>query len=332
MKIRRIAILGTGDVARDHAVVATHLGAQVVAGTASSPQSAKWQAFHQLYPTADYVADGTRLLDDPGIDAVIACLPWRMQPDWAERLLACSKPVLVEKPLGIEAAALHAALSRPGLHLDGKLIGFNRRYYATVARLRDRLAEGGLRSGQIVISEEVGRLVARHGPGILPYTLETSSCHILDLALHLFGGLRIVSGLAHDESRYTHSFTSYNGLFQAEGGEPVAYFINADDPSAVGITCRFDDGTAWTLTPSERLVVYRGYDVIERNEECQVRRYTPHVAESSSVDARFRPGFLEQMTAFLSGDFGAGARPHDNLRLLELCAGLKASPRKGQSR
>lgn len=324
----RIGILGAGDVARDHAMVAQHLGASVVAGSTRSQNSKKWQTFQKEYPQTEFVADAMTLLSRPDIDSLVACLPWNVQPDWAEHLLACEKPILIEKPLHLFADSLRDILSKDKLFLNNKLIGFNRRYYKTVARLLERIVQGGLRSAQIVISEDVNRLVARNGAEVLEFFLETSSCHILDIALHLFGPLQGIAGCAYEETRYSNPFTSYNGLLETTEGVPVAYSINADDPSPVGITCRFNDGTTWTLTPSERLMVFRGYDIVERNEDCQVRRYMPHVENSYSVDASFRPGFREQMAAFLSQEFGVGSRAQDCVHLLDLCAYFKKLSRQ----
>ena len=261
------------------------------------------------------------------IDAIILCLPWQTQVDWLDWALAAPKPVLIEKPVALCAASLNAALKRHRDNIGDKLVGYNRRFYATVARLSERLERGGLRSADITISEETTRLVDRHGPEILPYAMENSSCHLLDLSLHLLGPLTVRHMSRYNGYHDGVAFNSYNGLLETPTAVPVAFFNNANDPSRVGIRCRFDDGTAWCLWPSEILTVYRGYDVIERSAACQVRRYTPHKDVQIVEDTSYRPGFVAQMRAFLSATPGPGCNMHEALAVLKLIAQIKRHAR-----
>ena len=314
----RIGILGAGAIARDHAAAVHALGHRVVAGSTRSPNSPRWQSFRSVAPDARYVADGAALLDDPALDAVIVCLPWDVLPVWLPRLLAIPRPVLIEKPIGLDRAGLAAALTGPSLRTEGKMVGFNRRFYEPVGRLRERLGAGGLKAAEITISEDVARLVGRYRPEIVPHIPAYSSAHLLDLALHLLGPLAPVHMTAIAESGPAAPFRSYNGLLLTEAGVPVWLCLNAHDPVAVGIRCRFADHTVWHLSPVERLTVYCGYEVKDPEPGRNIRRYLPAAVETVDADLTLKPGFLAQMAAFLSGDFGPAARPVDSLALLAL--------------
>ena len=50
------------------------------------------------------------MLEDPEIDAVIACLPWNVTETWLPDLLASPKPVLLEKPIALSSSVLSQAV------------------------------------------------------------------------------------------------------------------------------------------------------------------------------------------------------------------------------
>jgi predicted dehydrogenase len=326
----RIGIVGAGSVALDHAQVAEALGAKVVAGSTRSPDSPRWAAFKAAYPACVFDDAPAGMAERSDIDAVVLSLPWKVQAAWLDWGLSARKPVLIEKPITLKAADLRAGLARHGDTLANKLVGYNRRYYRTVARLEARIAQGGLRAADITISEEIAGLVRRHGADVPPFSMEHSSCHLIDVAIRLFGGLSVVHMTRRSENHGGIAFDCYNGMLETPYGVPVGFFNNANDPSRVGIRCKFGDGTFWCLTPTEILTVYDGYDIIERTPECQVRRYAPHEQDHLVEDAVYRPGFLAQMQAFLSGDFGPGCSPHGALALLDLVEAIKSEAREIQ--
>ena len=321
----RLGIIGTGSVALDHAQVAEALGAKVAAGSTRTLASPRWAAFQAAHPDCEFDPEPEAMADRGDIDAIVLCLPWKVQDAWLDWGLSRQKPVLIEKPIALHAQDLHAGLARSGDTLSNKLVGYNRRYYETVARLKERLAQGGLRAADITISEEISGLVKRHGEDVPLYSMEHSSCHLIDVAISLFGGLSVVHMTRHAEKRGGIHFDCYNGMLETPGGVPVGFFNNANDPSRVGIRCKFDDRTFWCLTPTEILTVYDGYDIIERTPEIQVRRYSPHERDQWVEDATYRPGFLAQMRAFLSGDFGPGCPPNEAVQLLYLVGAIKAT-------
>lgn len=319
----RLGFLGAGNIALAHAHAAETLGHRIAAGCTRSEESPRWAAFKENFPQARFAADGAELLEADDIDAVVACLSWFAMPEWLPVLLASSKPVLIEKPLGLDSEVVRNAVEQSGAHLENKMVGMNRRFYASVGRLCQRAGQGGLKSAHITISENVASLTKRYGPEIIPHILAYSSCHIIDVALHVLGKLRVNSVKACDETGSDRPFVSYNGLLETAEEVPVFLSINADSPDRIGLSCRFTDHTVWDLSPVEMLNVYDGYNTIEPTEEVNVRRYEPKAVESVVTDASMRPGIREQMAAFVSGDFGAAARPGDFAAALELSEAIQ---------
>lgn len=327
MSVARLAFYGAGEAALDHARSARHLGATIVAGSASSADSVRWQKFQASFPQAQFEPDPSSFASRNDIDAIVVALPWNRQDDVLDWALRCAKPILIEKPIASASALLRDAVDRHRTTAHNKLVGYNRRFYSTVERLRRRLETGGLRAAQIEISEDVRRLRERRGPEMLAAYLVNSSCHILDVAISLLGPLRVVHMTRYSQSFDGDRFDNFNGLLETNSGLPVSLSCNAYDPVRVGLSCKFDDGTLWRLTPPERLTVYQGYDVVERGAGSEVRRYEPRLVEEFAEDATFRPGFLAQMRAFLSLDFGPGCSPAGALDLLNLTEDIGSSAR-----
>lgn len=322
----RIGILGAGTIAREHARAIHALGHTVPVACSTSADSCHWREFTRVAPEARFEPSGDSLLLDTEIDAIVACLPWNVTEAWLPRLLAVSKPVLIEKPIALSAANLKAALQRVDGRRDDKIVGFNRRFYKPVHKVKERLTHGGLKAVEITISEALEGLVGRLGPEIIPHTLAYSSCHILDTALYLIGPLRLARLYGYSENGYPASFRSMTGLLETAGGVPVALSIHADAPVPIGMRFYFDDRTAWHLSPMERLVAYRGYEVEEPTARFPIRRYTPQPFLDSVAEGSVKPGFLEQMRAFTAGErIEIAATPADSLALLSLTETLQAS-------
>ncbi|OSM00116.1 hypothetical protein MAIT1_00544 [Magnetofaba australis IT-1] len=287
-----------------------------MAGCASSPESASWRAFSEKFPQADYTPLDDLLARDD-IDAFVVTAAWRAMPGMLPRLLAHPKPMLLEKPIEFDAKRLAAAIDGAGAAIGNKVVGMNRRFYDPVIKLKQRLQRGGLIRAEIVVSENLENLVKRWGAEILPHVLAYSSCHILDVAQFLLGTLRPAFLHAAAAPGF-EPFVNLNGaLMSDEHNALVSLAINAFEPSAVGITCAFNDRTVWRLNPMEVLTVYEDYDKIEPTEEYPVRRYQPRPIRKEVVNLDFRPGFLQQMEAFLAGRRESAATPQSFLTLLE---------------
>jgi predicted dehydrogenase len=202
----QIGILGTGKIAVDHVAAFQSLGHTVVAGCATSSDSPRWRAFQEVASEARFEPDGEALLGAPDVDVIVTCLPWDVTERWLPCLLATQKPVLIEKPMALSSSAARNAMARPQSNLDNKIIGYNRRFYAPVRKLSERLQQGGLKSAEITISEALTRLIKRHGRDVIDHVVVYSSSHTIDTAVYLLGALKPVHVYSYDEKRYPVPF------------------------------------------------------------------------------------------------------------------------------
>lgn len=315
----RVGFLGVGSVARYHAAVLQALGHIVCVGCATSAGSPRWREFRSVATQARYEHNGHALLEDPDTDAVVACLPWNVTETWLPELLTTPKPVLLEKPAALSSEALSRAMAQNDTRLDNKFIGFNRRFYQTVQKLKDRVCQGGAKSVEITISETVAGLAATYGQEIIDHTLVYSSCHTLDTAVYILGPLQPVKMYGFQESGYSRPFRSFAGLLETTYGTPVFLTIMADNPAPIGLRIFFDDQTTWHLSPLERLIAYHEYALVEPTTGVNIRRYIPKPFLEINEDASFKPGFLRQMQAFTGGQGRhISATLEQNLELLRL--------------
>lgn len=320
---KRIGIAGIGPAGLQHAravIAAEHMVAVAATARLDSPNAA---AFLNAIPGVRMVQGLDALLAEPDLDALVIALPWHETPRHLPRLLADPRPMLIEKPIGLTATAIEDATARAGAKVVNKIVGFNRRFYGTVDRVRKRLVEGGLRAVRVTISEDLARQTRAHGSEVVSHLLSFSSAHTLDLVAHLLGPLDIVRLRGHKE--ISAPFLSMNGLLETHSGVPVLLSLNASDPSPTGISFVFADHTTWTLSPIEMLAIFDRYEVVELRPGSQIRRYMPHMREFVDESVQYKPGFVAQMTVFLSGQYGPGATIADALFLQRFIESMVAS-------
>jgi len=315
----RIGFIGVGSIAKFHAEALEALGHVVNVGSGTSVDSPRWHEFKSVASQARFELDGRSVLLDSDVDAVVACLPWNLNESWLPELLSTAKPVLLEKPIALSSQAITGAMEQSGTNLDNKSVGLNRRFYRTVLELKKRVVQGGVKSVEITISETVGGLTKTYGDEIIDHILAYSSCHILDTACHVLGRLTPIKVYGFEEASYAKAFRSFAGLLETSDGAPVFLNVLADNPVPVGLSIFFDDRTTWRLSPLERLVAYRGYEVTEPSEKMKIRRYVAKPFLEIDEDPTFKPGFLAQMEAFTSGqNRHISATVEESLELLRL--------------
>jgi len=203
----RVGLVGFGAAAQGfHAPMTTAAGMTIAAVSTSSPERAALVA--RDHPDAVVVPDLDALLVVEGLDLVVLASPSGVHAEQARRTLEAGIPVVVDKPLAVDAAAALAVVDR-ALGLGVPLTVFQNRRYDPEFRTMSRLvADGAL--GELYRAEmrwERWRPVPKQrwrervGPeegGGLLLDLHT---HLVDQAVLLFGPVESV--YAELESRTT---------------------------------------------------------------------------------------------------------------------------------
>jgi hypothetical protein len=203
-----------------------------------------------------------------------------------------TKSILTEKPGGLDIAALgriHAAMETESAKV---FIAYNRRFYASVVKLRELIAEeGGIKSLQYEFTERshvVRKL--QTATEIKERWFIANSSHVVDLAFHLGGRPRDWSAW-HEGSLDWHpassrfcgaGITDRNVLFNysADWGAPGRWGLQVTTAKR-----RF------ILRPLEEIKFFSGETY---EEEC--------LTIDRSLDLEYKPGIFLQTQAFLMAD------------------------------
>lgn len=185
-------IIGTGEVAETHArVMAADGRARLAHVFNRTPERAERFAVRH---GATVLASAEALID--ASDVVLICSPQHTHAAYAQAALEAGKAVLCEKPGAISVAQARQLADRAERSGAVYQAGFNRRFapvYREVGRL---LASGELRATSFQIKINRGELEAPawvSDRSLSGGFLFETTIHLLDMAQHLFGDVRIVA-------------------------------------------------------------------------------------------------------------------------------------------
>ncbi|MBV2360604.1 Gfo/Idh/MocA family oxidoreductase [Thalassococcus sp. CAU 1522] len=202
-----IGIVGGGYMGKAHSaafaavgtVFETTLKPRLAAICGSSPQSSARYA--EAYGFDHAASDWQALVDDPAVEAVVIASPQATHRAIAEAALSLGKPVLCEKPMGLdvaEARAMVAAADRAGV---ANMVAYN--YIRTPASqfARKLVAEGAL--GDIVYfrGEHTEDFHCDSNGAAWRFQGDANGClgdlspHILNAALALMGPVEEVNAV-----------------------------------------------------------------------------------------------------------------------------------------
>lgn len=203
----RVGLVGYGSSGRTfHTPLLRRAGLEVAAVSTRDPGRAAEAAGD--HPRAAVVPDLEALLEVPGLDVVVLASPSGVHVAQAEQVTAAGLPVVVDKPLGVDASSALDAVSVAARHGAAMTVFQNRRYDPEFRTLQQVVASGAV--GPVVRAElrwERYRPVPKtrwretappqEGGGILLDLFP----HLLDQAVLLFG--RVESVYAELEAHWT---------------------------------------------------------------------------------------------------------------------------------
>ncbi len=221
----RIAILGSGIIARYHARACRATpGVELVVAANWRPESLR--AFAREWAIPRITTDNQEIADDPGVDAVIICLPNYLHKAETLRMLAAGKHVLVEKPMAMNAA--EAAEMVRGAEQAGRalMVGHMWRFDNEVGWLRAAIADGLL--GEIVKTK--GYAIHPAGTGPKGWFVEREKAGggvVMDMGIHAVDTARFLLGEALPVKVYTAGMGTRYSAFDVE--DQAAFVVQWDN-------------------------------------------------------------------------------------------------------
>ncbi len=287
-----IWIVGTGTMAAAYLSVLRELGVEplVVGRTAATCHRFAIEHGVQVFDRGVVRARAEYPLPSA---AIVATSLESLATVATELLKTGTKRLLVEKPAALTANEV-LELSRLADERSASVfVGYNRRFYASVAKAREVIAaDGGVLSCHFDFTEMVSRVLDQGlSDEVVKNWFVANSTHVVDLAFHLAGEPLSMTAHAarplpwHPNAAFVgHGVTANKALFS----------YHSD----------WESGGRWGLeicTPARRLI----FRPIEKLHQMAKGGFAvEELAISDTDDLRFKPGLLRQCEAFL---FGTGA-------------------------
>jgi myo-inositol 2-dehydrogenase/D-chiro-inositol 1-dehydrogenase len=289
----RLGLIGAGRIGQVHAATIAQRvpGTELVAVT--DPVLAAAEAIAARYRVAAVPSDAHAMLADPAIDAVLICTPTDTHAELIIAAAAAGKQIFCEKPVALTLAETDAALAaveRAGVQL---MLGFNRRFDASYARVRRAIMAGEIGTPHTV------HLISRDpAPPPIEY-IKPSGGIFLDMAIHDWDMARFLAGSEIEE-------------VYVQGGVMVDPAIGAAGDIDTHVTLmRFASGAIGTVDNSRRAVY--GYDqrveVFGSAGAIQIDNSYPNSGTLSTAEAVRRdlplPFFMQRYTEAYAAEIAA---------------------------
>ena len=176
----KLGIIGAGRIGRLHANTLTTRvpGAQVLAIADIFEESARSAAAD--YGIPDYSSDPVEIISSGDIDAVVICSSTDTHCHFIREAARAGKQIFCEKPIAFDVAEIDAALAavaEAGVQLQ---IGFNRRFDANHARIKQ-----AIESGEIGTPHTMTIISRDPSPPPISY-IKVSGGLMMDMMIHDF--------------------------------------------------------------------------------------------------------------------------------------------------
>jgi myo-inositol 2-dehydrogenase/D-chiro-inositol 1-dehydrogenase len=239
MKKIKVGLTGLGRIGKVHLKSLVHRLPEVEVLAVSDPvPETKEVAATFGIPT--FYDDFQDVVNHPGIDAVILCSPTPTHLEYIEIAAKAGKDIFCEKPLDMTVAKIQAIdeiVRKHGVKLQ---VGFNRRFDADFAAVKNKVASGQIGDPHLL------RLTSRDpAPPPIGY-IKSSGGLFLDMTIHDFDMARFIVG-----SEVTEVYAQGAVLVDENIGK-------AGDIDTAIIQLKFENGAIGAIDNSRKSVY--GYD------------------------------------------------------------------------
>jgi myo-inositol 2-dehydrogenase / D-chiro-inositol 1-dehydrogenase len=251
----KVAVIGTGFIGSVHAKnFARNPNATLVAVSDVNRESANKIA---AATGAKVVADAAEIFNDQDIQAVLIATSTDTHVDYLERAAKAGKAIYCEKPIALDYAEAEKAVRTVRAAGVPVMLGFNRRFDASHASLRETVVRGGI--GKIEIVQLTNR-----GPKPPPISyVKVSGGQMRDQTIHFFDMLR---WLTNDEpvEVYTVGAALVDPAI-GEAGDVDTSIVSLR--MASGALCQIDSSRRTAYGYDERVEVFGSEGMVESTRQ-----------------------------------------------------------------
>jgi len=289
MNAKRLAIIGTTQIAKSHVEAARKVGFDVchVAGRKNSTTA---ESFATANSISNLWSDPIALATSGEWDAIVIASAAESMAELLQCAMKSNNAVLVEKPVVLESQLFDQFHDST----DRVIVGFNRRFYAAVLEAKRFVSE----RSACLIQLHVPESIMLNSDGEWDYLrVKTNSTHAFDLLSFITGGL---DNLNIDSVFRDSKKTAAVATGRSNRGDVCSIVANWNAPANFAMTVDSGD-ERFELKPLEDGAFYKGLEVVQSNSSGR-RTYVPKkiasFLEPNDSDI-YKPGFLGQAQALL---------------------------------
>ena len=277
----KVAVIGTGFIGSVHARnIARHPGTELAAVSDANIEFAKKVA---ATTGASVVSDITEVFNNKDIQAVLIATPTDTHVDYLKRAAAAGKAIYCEKPIGLdykEAEEAVRAVRAAGVPV---MLGFNRRFDASHAAVKEAVDRGEV--GKVEIVQLTNR-----GPKPPPISyVKVSGGQMRDQTIHFFDLLR---WLTKDEPVEVYALgAALVDPAIGDAGDVDTSIVSLR--MASGALCQIDSSRRAAYGYDERIEVFGSEGMLESARQ-NFRRLSLYKGRQILTDG-LHPGWFERI-------------------------------------
>ncbi len=288
-----LLLLGAGQMAAEYSKVLTSLQ-QNYTVVGRSVHSA---ALFQEQTGKKVIANGLeKIVEDGSIrsyHAAIVAVSENMLGTVTRQLIENGiQKILVEKPGGLSIEDIESVNSFAKQYKAKVYVGYNRRFYASVIKAKEIIAnDSGVSSFNFEFTEWGHVIEAlKKGEGIKEEWFLANSTHVIDLAFYLGGRPKVLTSYVSGTLPWHSRGASFAGAGISESEALFSYSANWSAPGRWGLEILTNKHRLY-LRPMEKLQIQNIGEVVLRDVEID-----------DQLDIEFKPGLFNQVKAFLNDE------------------------------
>jgi myo-inositol 2-dehydrogenase / D-chiro-inositol 1-dehydrogenase len=292
-----IGLIGTGRIGRLHGAHLAHQAPGARLAVIADVNLERAAECAEDFGVGAAGGDWRAVVEHPEVDAVVICSPTDTHPEMITAAAKAGKHIFCEKPIGSNLEEIDAALAAVKQARVQLMMGFNRRFDANFARIRQAVVQGEV--GEVHMLHIISRDPA---PPPIDY-VKVSGGLFMDMTIHDFDMVRFLTG-----SEVTEVYTAAAVRVDPAIGE-------AGDVDTAVITLKLANGVIATIDNSRKAVY--GYDqrveAFGSGGAIAVANNYPNTATLSTGESvhrdlplnffmdRYTQSYLDEMRAFVDG-------------------------------
>ena len=303
-----VGFIGCGHIAHFHGEVFKKLGVRIFSVSARE-NSSNLIPFAEKFSIDNRYTNWETMVEKESLDALWVMIGWDQMDSLLIPLIKTKIPLFLEKPIALSSKRIHEAIDiqvRTNQYIQ---VGYNRRFYPFVEKIKSIISNGELRSVLVEIPESIDL----NNKKLVSKLWLVNSSHVIDLLSYFVGP----STLKYKKYKSLSGSTfpsSFNAILETDNGIPVHLIAEWNSSNNFGITF-FIDNKRIVLKPLENASFYEGYDLVGQTKDRPIRQYNPKLINSYNCEGKFKPGFDEQVKYFIDNyKLSNGASKHTDLK------------------